>query len=177
MKEKKSKRNALILALIVMSSLLGSMILAINAFKDISKYNEPYLFTAIIIVIGLAIGYSIWKKVKPIILRYSLKKYDDGTMSALVIMTVIGALLFAINELNISLSYKTGCDSFFVVNKYRQESGFRKPEINTLVVNLGNKQETVVTNYNLWLNPKIGDEINLCFYESFLGFNYIELNK
>jgi len=95
----------------------------------------------------------------------------------MVIMTVIGVLLFAVNELNISSASKTNCDSFYVKNKYRKESRFRQPEVNTLVVDLVNRQETVVCKYSMWMDKIIGDRINLCFYESFLGFSYIEISE
>ena len=172
-----SKKNGIILGLIIMTSLFGSIFLAIIAFQDISKYNEPYIFTAFVSVVGLILGYLTWRKVKPVILKYSQKRSDDGTMITLVIMTIIGTLFFAINILNISLAHKTNCDSFYITNKYREESGFRKPEVNTLVVNLINRQETVVCNHKLWLTKEIGDKIDLCFYESFFGFNYIEVNE
>lgn len=160
-----------------MTSLFGSIFLAIIAFQDISKYNNPYFFTALVSVIGLLIGYLIWKKVKPIILKHSLNKNDDGTMSAMVIMTIIGTLFFVVNELNVSFAHKINCDSFYITNKYREESGSRRPEVNTLVVDLINRQETVVCKHKLWLSKGIGEKINLCFYESFFGFNYIEINE
>jgi hypothetical protein len=177
MKAKKSKQNALIVFLIVMTSLFGSMYLAIIAFQDIPKYHSPYLFVVIVSAIGLSVGYIIWKKVKPTILKYSIKKNDDGTMSVFVMMTIICILLFTVNELNILSAYKTNCDSYTIENKYRSESGYSKPEVNTLVVNLINKRETVVCKYNFWISKRIGDEINLCFYESLLGFNYININE
>jgi len=177
MKENKSRKNALILGLILYTSLFGSLFLAIIAFQDIPKYNNPYLFTAIVIAIGLFSGNLIWRKVKPVILKYSLKKNDDGTMSTFVIFTTIGLLLFTVNELNILTAFKTNCDSYYIVNKYREESGFRKPEVNTLVVNLFNKKENIVCKYNFWTEKRVGDKINLCFYESFFGFNYIEINE
>ncbi|WP_027878843.1 hypothetical protein [Mesoflavibacter zeaxanthinifaciens] len=173
----KSKKNAIILGLFIFSSLFVSLFLTIIAFKDIPKYDSPYIFTATVSIIGIFLGYLVLKKVKPIILRFSLKKNDDGTMSALVLMITTGIIFFAFNELNISLSQKTKCDSFYITNKYSEESGFRKPEINTLVVDLINKKETVVCKHELWLSKEIGDRINLCFYESFFGFNYIEINE
>jgi len=177
MKEKKSKKNALILGLIVFISLFGSMFLAIIAFQDIPKYNKPYLFTSVISVLGIFAGYLVWKKVKPTILKYSLKNNNDGTLSTFVIMTIIGLLLFTTNELNILSAYKTSCDSYTVIEKYREESGFRKPEVNTLVVDMDSRRETIVCKYNFWIDKRIGGQINLCFYESFLGFNYIEINE
>ncbi|WP_347156582.1 hypothetical protein [Pontibacter chitinilyticus] len=177
MERNTSKKNAIILALIILTLLFGSMFLAIIAFQDIPKYNRPYLFAAAISAIGILIGYLLWKKIKPVILRYSLQSYDEGAIGFAVIMTVIGTLLFVVNELNTSSAYKTSCSSFFIINKYRQESGFRRPEVNTLVVNDGNKHETIVCDQNLWLNKKLGDKISLCFYESFLGFDYIEINE
>jgi len=173
----KSKKNAIILGLIIMTLLFGSMFLAIIAFQDIPKYNNPYIFTATICVIGILLGYLTWGKVKPIILKYSLKKNDDGTFSSMIIMIVIGLLLFVVNELNIYTASKTNCDSFLINNKYRQESGYRRPEINTLVINIENRQETVVCKRSKWIEKRIGDRINLCFYKSLLGLNYIEINE
>ena len=163
--------------MLVMLSLFGSMFLAILAFKDIPKYNSPFLFTFAVGLIGAAVGYFVWKKVKPIVFKYSMKKHDDGTMSTFVIMTIIGFSIFTVNKMNTSSSYKTNCDSYKIVNKYREESGFRKPAVNTLVVNLSSKSETVICDNNQWLKKGIGDTISLCFYESVLGFNYIEINE
>jgi len=64
MKEKKSKKGAIILGLIVMTSLFGSMFLAIVAFQDIPKYNKPYIFTAAVSVIGILAGYFFLEKSK-----------------------------------------------------------------------------------------------------------------
>jgi hypothetical protein len=173
----KSRKNALILGLVVITSLFGSMFLAIIAFQDIPKYNKPYLFTAVISAIGIFTGHFIWKKVKPTIMKYSFRKKADRDLSAFVIMTIVGLLLFTINGLNILSAYKTNCNSYIIIDKYREESGFRKPEVNTLVVDIVNKAETVVCKYDFWNEQRIGNQINLCFYESILGFNYIEINE
>lgn len=177
MKVPKSKKNAIILGLFIFSSLFVSMFLTIIAFQNIPKYDSPYIFTVTVSIIGIFLGYLVLKKIIPIILRFSQKKNDDGTISALVIMITTGIIFFVFNKLNISISQKTKCDSFYITNKYREESGFRKPEINTLVVDLFNKKETVVCKHELWLSKEIEDKINLCLYESFFGFNYIEINE
>jgi hypothetical protein len=169
---KKSKRNALLLVVVIMTLLFGSIFLVVVAFQDIPKYNSPFLFTLIIGAIGAILGYFTWIQVKPIIFKYSIKKHDDGSMSSFVIMTVIGFSLFIVNEINISSAYKIKCNSYEILNKYREESGYRRPEVNTLVINHVGNMETVVCDYNLWLEKRVGDKINLCFYKSLLGFNY-----
>tara|TARA_R110002051_G_C8510523_1_gene466283 strand:+ start:137 stop:661 length:525 start_codon:yes stop_codon:yes gene_type:complete len=173
----KSKKNAIVVNFIVFISLLGSIFLAIIAFQDIPKYNKPYLFTLIVAVVGVLVGYLLWKKIKTFITKHRAKNNDDGTMIGLLIMTVIGVLLFTVNEFNILSANKKYCDSFHIENKYREEGGFRRPEVNTLVVAINDKKETVVCNLELWTDKSIGENIKLCVYESVLGFNYTELNE
>ena len=173
----KSKKKAILLGITIFISLFVSMFLAIIAFQDIPKYNKPYLFTFVISAIGIFTGYFIWKKLKHIILKYSQKKNDEGTLSVFVIMTIVGLLLFTINELNILSAYRSNCDLYTIVHKYRKESRFRQPEVNTLVVDIVSKNETIVCKYDFWNEKRIGSQINLCFYESILGFNYLEINE
>lgn len=175
MKEAKSKTKAFILALIIFVLLLGSMFLAIIAFQDIPKYNKPYLFTILVSAIGFVIGYFTWKKVKPTVLKYSQRNNNDTTLSVFVMMSVVGLMLFAVNGINVLSANKTSCDSYTIINKYRKEGGFRRPEINTLVVEMNGKSETLVCKYKFWDEKSIGNQINVCFYKSIFGFNYIEI--
>lgn len=94
----------------------------------------------------------------------------------MVVMTLIGLSLFLANQANKLTSQKLGCDSYTVINKYREKGSSRKPEVNTLVVDLHFKHETVVCGFDLWAQKQIGDKMSLCFFESRLGFDYIELN-
>ncbi|MBU2927101.1 hypothetical protein [Winogradskyella psychrotolerans] len=173
----KSKKKAILLGLTIFTSLFASMFLAIIAFQDIPKYNKPYLFTFVISAVGIFIGYFIWKKLKPTILKYSQKKNNEQNLSVFIIITIVGLLLFTINELNILSAYKTNCDLYTIVYKYRKESRFRQPEVNTLVVDIVSKNETIVCKYDFWNEKRIGSQINLCFYEAILVFNYIEINE
>tara|TARA_R110000796_G_scaffold162201_1_gene278940 strand:- start:1452 stop:1982 length:531 start_codon:yes stop_codon:yes gene_type:complete len=175
MKEAKSKTKAFILALIIFVLLLGSMFLAIIAFQDIPKYNKPYLFTILVSAIGFVIGYFTWKKVKPTVLKYSQRNNNDTTLSVFVMMSVVGLMLFAVNGRNVLSANKTSCDSYTIINKYRKEGGFRRPEINTLVVEMNGKSETLVCKYKFWDEKSIGNQINVCFYKSIFSFNYIEM--
>lgn len=157
--------------------LLSGIFLAIIAFQDIPKYKNPYVFTGVVAAIGIVIGYFVCKKVKPVMQKCSQKNLDNSTIDIYIVMIVIGFLLFAVNKLNIMSAHQTNCNAYNVENRYRSESGFRRPEVNTLVVYIENKKETIVCKYNLWKEKRIGATINLCFYESFLGFNYIEINE
>lgn len=157
--------------------LFGSIFLAILAFQDIPKYDRPYLFIIIISAIGILLGFLLWQNVKPIVWKNAIYQPDNPTASVIIIMSVIGILLFVANKINVISSQRTSCDTFSIIDKYRKEGGSRQPEVNTLVVNLKGKSETVVCDYDFWLNKKVGEQIELCFNKSLLGFNYIEIGK
>jgi hypothetical protein len=161
----------------MVASLFTSMFLAILAFQDIPKYNSPYLFTFSVAGVGSVLGYWAWLRVKAFIAQYSIKKYQDPSISSMVVMTVIGLSLFLANQTNKLTTQKVGCDSYTVIDKYRDKGGSRKPEVNTLVVDLHFKHETIVCDFDLWAQKQIGDKISLCFFESGLGFDYTELNE
>jgi hypothetical protein len=174
-KTKKIKNPPLWIVILMIISMIGGIIVSVIGISRIENYYHPYLFGFIFGVVGLLVGYLVSQKARPIIAVNHKIKNNYGMAIMYISVGFIGLFLLIGTYINQNLSKVDKFSNCLVVNKYRQESRFRTPEINSLVVNLNGQTKRLVCSREFWYKTNVGQRINLCFYESSIGFNYIEI--
>lgn len=173
----KRKNLRLLFAITLLALLIGSMFLAILAFQDIRNYDSPKIFVSLIGSIGLIIGFILYKKILPYVLRVIPKTKNNEVLLVSLIFIAAGALLFIGNILNTAVALKARCETYQVIDKYRKEYRYGRSEVNTLVVNIENENRRVICNYDYWVKKEINSRLKLCLFESPFGFSYIRINE
>jgi hypothetical protein len=174
---KKIKHPPLWIALFLIFSFIGGIITATIGIFRIENYYRPYYFGFIFGGLGLLVGIVTAIKAKPFIaVNYSIRN-DYFSVITHISVGFIGLFLLTGTYLNENLSHFNRRDNFEVINKYRREKRFRVSEKNTLIVNLNGKPFRIVCRHNYWDNVNIGQKIELCFYKSSIGFDYIVIEN
>jgi hypothetical protein len=172
-KQQKLKTPPIWIVIAVISSIFIGIFGAIVGIDKIRNYYHPYLFGLIFGGIGVIIGIWFSKKVKRHIAVNLRTKQNYVPVIMFIATGLFGVSLMLGSFLNQGLSEIEKCDRYQVINKYRQESRFRQPEINSLVVDLNGKSFRLVCSRNYWIRTAIGQRIDLCLHNSKLGFDFI----
>ncbi len=165
-----------IMIAIFLSAITG-ILTAVIGINKIQNYYHPYWFGLIFGGVGLVIGIWTAIKIKPIIAVNNRLKNDYFLPIMYISSGFFGLFLMTGSFLNQSLSTIDKRDNFPVIDKYRQESGYRQPEINSLVVNINGESHTLTCSYDYWYKTSVGDRINLCLHRSKLGFDFITVTN
>jgi len=174
-KQQKLKTPPIWIVIAVILSIFIGIFGAIVGIDKIRNYYHPYLFGLIFGGIGVIIGIWFSKKVKRYIAVNPKTKQNYVTVILFIAIGFFGVSLMLGSFLNQGLSEIDKCDRYKVINKYRQESRFRQPEVNSLVVDLNGKQIRLVCSRNYWFRTSIGQRIDLCLHKSKLGFDFISV--
>jgi hypothetical protein len=143
----------------------------------IKNYYHPYLFGLIFGSIGVIIGIWFAKKVKRHIAVNPITKRNYESVIFYIATGFFGVNFMLGSFLNQGLSKIDTCDRYQVINKYRKESRFRQPEVNSLVVDLNGKPFRLVCSRNYWFRTSIGQKIDLCLHDSKFGFDFITITN
>jgi hypothetical protein len=174
-KQQKLKTPPIWIVIAVILSIFIGIFGAIVGIDIIRNYYHPYLFGLIFGGIGVIIGIWFSKKVKRHIAVNPLAKQNYATVIMFIATGFLGVSLLFGSLLNQGLSEIEKCDKYQVINKYRQESRSRQPEVNSLVVDLNGKSFRLVCSRNYWSRTPIGQRIDLCLHKSKLGFDYVSV--
>jgi len=174
-RQQRLKKIPLPIAIGITLSVFIGIFTAVVGINNIENYREPYLFGGIFGGIGLVLGVLTALKLKPYVVVN--KKLQNDYMVPIMFISAgfIGVFILIGSLLNQKLSNFESYDHYTVTDKYRQESHYRTPEINTLVINVKGETEKIVCSYSYWRRTATGDKINLSVYKSKLGFDYFEL--
>jgi len=175
-KQKKKKPPVWIIVATILSIMIGILTSVIGISK-IQNYYHPYWFGLIFGGVGLMTGIWTAKKIKPIIAVNQRLKNNYFLPRMYISIGFFGLFLMTGSFLNQGLSIINKCDNFLVIDKYRQESRFRQPEINSLVVNIDGESHRLICSRDFWLKISVGQSINLCLHESKLGFDYLTVTN
>jgi len=176
-KQQKIKRPPLWIAIAMILSMIIGIITAVVGINMIENYYHPYWFSIIFGGLGLIVGFLIAKRFKPYIAVNPQIKSNYG-MAILYISTgFLGLFLLFGSLLNQRLSKIDKCENYVVINKYRTESHYRQPEINSLIVNIDGESQRLICSRDYWFRTSIGQNINLCLHKSKLGFDFITLTN
>jgi len=176
-KQQKLKTPPIWIVISVILSIFIGIFGAIVGIDKIRNYYHPYLFGLIFGGIGVVIGIWFAKKVKRHIAFNPQTKQNYFTVILFIATGFFGVSLMLCSFLNQGLSEIDKCDKYQVINKYRQESRFRQPEINSLVVDLNGKSFRLVCSRDFWFSTSNGQEIDLCLHSSKLGFDFISITN
>lgn len=176
-KKKEIKKPPLWIMIATFLSVITGILTSVIGINKIQNYYHPYWFGIIFGGVGLLIGIWTALKIKPII-AVNLRMENDYFLPIMYISVgFFGLFLMTGSFLNQSLSTIDKCDNFPVIDKYRQESRFRQPEINSLVVNINGEPHRLICSQDYWYMTSIGNHINLCLHRSILGFDFISLTN
>ena len=176
-KRQETKKPPIWIMITTFLSIMVGILTAIIGINKIQNYYHPYWFGLIFGGIGLLIGIWTALKLKPIIAVNQRLKNDYYLPTLFISIGLFGLFLMTGSFLNQGLSKVDKCDYFQVIDKYRQESRFRKPEINSLVVNINGVSHRLMCSRNYWLNTSIGQSIDLCLHKSKFGFDFISVTN
>jgi len=175
--QQKLKQPPLWIVITLISSIFIGIFTIIVGIDNIENYERPYLFGLISGGIGLMNGVLIAKKVKPYIAVNPKINRNYGMAISYISIGFIGIFLFISSIVNKKFSEIETQDKFIVVNKHRQESHFRSPEINSLFVNVNGSTQRLICKHFYWDKIRIGQSIDLCCYKSKFGFDFIEITN
>jgi hypothetical protein len=170
------KRPPLWIVIVNILSVFVGLLTAVIGIKKIVNYYHPYWFGFIFGSIGLVLGIMTALKLKPYIAVNQKIKNDYGLAIMYISTGFIGIILLTGSIINKGLSKVEHRDNFRVINKYRQESRTRSPEINSLFVNINGNSHRLICRPDYWDKIQIGQSIDLSLYKSKLGFDFIEIS-
>jgi hypothetical protein len=176
-KKQELKKPPLWIMIATFLSVMTGILTSVIGINNIQNYYHPYWFGLVFGGVGLMIGIWTALKIKPIIAVNQRLKNDYYLQIMYISIGFFGLFLMSGSFLNQSLSTIDKCDNFPVIDKYRQESRFRQPEINSLIVNINGESHRVICSYEYWSRTSVGQNINLGVHESKLGFDYLTVTN
>lgn len=174
-KQQNIKRPPIWIVIALMLSIFVGIFTAIVGVAKIENYDHPYWFGLVFGGMGVILGSLTALKLKPYIAVNPRMRNDYFLPIMHISVGFLGIFLLTGSILNQSLSKVNECDSYIVVDKFRKEAGFRSPEVNSLVVNINGNLHRLYCRYDNWHRVLIGKSINLCLYDSKLGFDFVEI--
>jgi dipeptide/tripeptide permease len=174
-KKHKTKNPPLWIAITLFLSMIGGIFASVVGISEIENYYHPYVFGFICGGFGIIVGLIVANYMKPIIAVNHKIKSNYGMTKMYISVGFIGLFLLLGTTINRNLSHLDQHVSCIITDKYRQESRFRSPEINSLVVNINGDTKRLVCSRKYWFRTRVGQRIGLSLYESSIGFNYIEI--
>ena len=98
-------------------------------------------------------------------------------LTIFILTGFIGLFLLIGQNANTILSNKVKCNNYTVVDKIFRKGGYRRVELNILVVNVDGVYHRYITNPNYWQTISTGQQIDVCIYKSIIGFDYLKLTN
>jgi len=174
-KQKENQKSKIIYGIITMLMIFIGIITAVIAITQFENYHHPYLFGLVFGGLGLICGLIITSRLKPY-MGLDKKQLNDFWLPQMYIsIGFIGLFLYTGTLINTSLSSVDTCDNYIVIDKFREEGGYRRPEINSLLVQINGYPYSLTCSYKYWEKVSPGQKINLCTHVSKLGFDYISV--
>ncbi|MBI3519991.1 MAG: hypothetical protein HY062_11615 [Bacteroidetes bacterium] len=157
--------------------LIGGILAAVFAIVNFQNYNSPYLFGFVFGAIGLLAGLFFANKVKTAIIINQKMQENYYQLTIYIATGFIGIVMLFGQQANTLLSTKEKCDNYIITDKIFRKGGYRRAELNILVINVEGVPHRVITNTNYWKTVSVGQQINACIYSSVIGFDYLTLTN
>lgn len=167
-------KKIIVLSVFLISS-LGGVFATVVSVYNIKNYYSPYLFSFIFGGFGLLVGLYVSSKIKPHILLNSTMRDNYYNVSIVFSIGFIGFIMFFGQLLNSRISNLYKCDEFTVVDKEFHKGGQRRIEQRVLIVEIENEYQRIQCFNKIWDSIQIGQKVNVCIYESPIGFDYLTL--
>ena len=172
-----SRQKKLIVVTGIFVSLFGGMFAAIVAIDNFKNYDNPYLFGFVFGTIGLLTGLFIARKIKSAILINQKMQQNYSQLTIFILTGFIGLFLLLGQNANTILSNKEKCDNYSVVDKIFRKGGYKRAELNILVINIDGVYHKYITKPNYWQTISTGQQIEVCIYKSIIRFDYLKLTN
>jgi len=174
MKQKRQDNRATVYIICLLLLLIGGIYIAALTSIRIKNYQNPFRFILVFGTIGIILGYIIAIKLKPFIQNHKKKLTPYSIHKIFWILVFVPYFSFVGTIVNNNLSEVTHCNNYSVINKFRIKR-IRATEINQLVVDINDRLVKLYCSHNYFDNTQNGEAINLCFYKSKIGFNFIKV--
>ena len=158
-------------------SLIGGILAAVFAIWNFQNYNSPYLFGFVFGTIGLLAGLFFANKLKTTIIINQKMQQNYYQLTIYIATGFIGIVMLLGQQANTLLSTKEKCDNYLITDKVFRKGGYRRADLNILVINVEGVAHRIITNPNYWQTVSVGQQINACIYSSIIGFDYLTLTN
>jgi hypothetical protein len=158
-------------------SLFGGIFAALVAIDNFKNYDSPYLFGFVFGTIGLLAGLLAASKLKSKIIINQKMQQDYIPLTILIVTGFIGIAMLLGQRANTLLSTKEKCDNYLVADKIFKEGGYRVAELNILEINVDGVHHRFKTKKKYWQTVTVGQQVNVCIYNSKIGFDFIKLTN
>ena len=175
--KKPTKAKQIIVLLFFYISLFGGLLASVIAAIKFENYDNPYLFGLTFGTLGLISGFLVGRKIKPYVILNLTMNSNYLYASFLFSFGFIGSFLLIGHYINLSLSKLDYCANYIILNKELIRGGRHTVSKNILVLSSSTRNTNILCDLDYWNNVKIGQKVNLCYYESLIGFNYSELTN
>jgi hypothetical protein len=167
-------KKTIVLSIFFISSFGGVYAFIVTTF-NIKNYYSPYLFSFIFGGFGLLVGLLVSSKIKPHVLLNPTMRDNYYSVSIIFSFGFIGCFMFFGQLLNSRISNLYKCDEFEVVDKEFHKGGTKRIEKRILIVEIENEYQRIHCFKKIWDSTTIGQKVNVCIYESPIGFDYLTL--
>ena len=147
----------------------------IYGIHQIENYYRPYLFAFILSLAGVAFGLIFISILKPYLKLTTKQLKDIYKLKIYVSIGFIGMMLLLGSSINKNISTTRLCDNFEVKQKIHRPYRYRSPSANYLFVNMNGSIERLRCSWKYLNDVSVGQKINICVYESKIGFDFIIL--
>ncbi len=171
--KKTDNQKPVLIGLALSIFVIVGLITGAIGINRIQNYNSPYAFGLLFGGIGLLLGIYVTNKLKKVIAVNSEIKKSFWIPKMFISIGLIGISIVISSLINQSISTLEKCDSFELTGKYRKEYRSRSPEINSLIFTIKGKSQRLICSRNFWNKTTLGQKVELCFYRSLIGFDYI----
>lgn len=157
------------------ASLFGGMFAAIVGIDNFKNYYNPYLFGFTFGTFGLITGLLVSRKIKPYVILNPKMHSNYSNLTIMFSVGFIGSSMLIGHYMNLKISTLHKCDTFAVMDKEFHKGGFRRPELNILIVNIEGENRRLLSRANYWQPITVGQQVNVCIYKSPIGFDFLTL--
>lgn len=171
--KKTNNQKPVLIGLALSIVVIVGLITGAIGINRIENYNNPYIFGFIFGGIGLLLGIYITNRLKKVIAVNREIEKSFWIHKMFISIGLVGIFILIGSLINQSISTLDKCDSFELTDKYRKEYRSRSPEINSLIFTIKGKSQRLICSRNFWYKTALGQKVELCFYRSLIGFDYI----
>jgi len=157
------------------SIFFAGMFAAVASFGRHKNYAQPVFFSAVCIIIGLAVGYIIARLLKAHIMLNKTMEQNYGNLVCMFSLGVAGLFLLLGQSLNTAIARKIACDAFRVNRMFHTKSGYRRPVVNKMIVDIDGNPTILYCSYRFYNSVSNNQLVNVCIYKSPIGFDFFEL--
>ena len=176
MKQKRQDNRATVYIICFLLLIIVGIYFAALTSIRIENYQNPFRFILIFGTLGLIFGYIIARKLKPFIQKHPKELATYSIHKIFWVLIFVPYFSFVGAIVNNNLSEIDLCNEYSVINKIRKKR-IRATEINQLIVDINGRPVGLYCSHDYLDKTKYGDSINICFYISKIGFDFMNITN